>query len=134
MKRDFDLIVYGATLVASRAARAKELAGAQIDKMSDASATGEERTERKRRQEDRPNFAKGASTSRGRCGSDDNVSESRGATSDRLRAGDRRPADSGVQGRDVSPSQRTRQRGLAARGLEANDVRAQAALGWEVAD
>ena len=49
MKRDFDLIVYGATLVASRAARAKELAGAQIDKMSDESATGEERTERKRR-------------------------------------------------------------------------------------
>jgi hypothetical protein len=49
VKRDFDLIVYGATLVASRAARAKELAGAQIDKMSDASATGEERTERKRR-------------------------------------------------------------------------------------
>jgi len=28
----------------------------------------------------------------------------------------------------------TRQGGLAARGLEANDDRAQAALGWEVAD
>jgi Arc/MetJ-type ribon-helix-helix transcriptional regulator len=39
-KRSFDV---------SRGARAEELAGAQIDKMGDASATGEERTERKRR-------------------------------------------------------------------------------------
>jgi Arc/MetJ-type ribon-helix-helix transcriptional regulator len=34
---------------ASSRARAKELAGAQIDKMGDASATDEERTERKQR-------------------------------------------------------------------------------------
>ena len=33
--------------VANRAEHAEKLAGAQIDKMSDASATGEERTERK---------------------------------------------------------------------------------------
>jgi Arc/MetJ-type ribon-helix-helix transcriptional regulator len=39
-KRSFDV---------SRGARAEELAGAQINKMGDASATGEERTKRKRR-------------------------------------------------------------------------------------
>lgn len=39
-KRSFDV---------SRGARAEELAGAQIDKMGDASATCEERSERKRR-------------------------------------------------------------------------------------
>jgi hypothetical protein len=43
-RSDFD-----STNIARRAARAKEFALAQIDKMSDASATGKERTERKRR-------------------------------------------------------------------------------------